>query len=84
MSPGRGATAMATSSEIASGREPYFDLPSWQKRGIGATWEDVERVGTDPRTGAEVKSTRRRISLQWELPMKTDYDAFIRNIVETQ
>jgi len=85
------ATQKLRGVSVAQGNELLFqnginfnDLPSWQKRGIGATWEEVERVGTDPRTGTEVKSTRRKIALQWELPMKTEYDAFIQNIVETQ
>ena len=62
----------------------FNELPAWQKRGIGALWEHVERVGTDPRTGKQVTSTRRKLAVQWELPMGTEYDAFIRRIVEAQ
>lgn len=85
------ATQELRGVSVAQGNELLFkhginfnELPSWQKRGIGALWEDVERVGTDPRTGAQVLSSRRRIALQWELPMKNDYDAFVRRIVEAQ
>ena len=85
------ATKRLRGVSVAAGNELLFrnginfnDLPAWQKRGIGATWESTEHVGNDPRTGAEVKSLRRRIALQWDLPLKTDYDAFIRRIVEEQ
>lgn len=85
------ATARLRGVSVAQGNELLFrnginfnDLPAWQKRGIGALWEEVEQVGQDPRTGAEVRSARRRIAVQWELPMGGDYDEFIRQIVESQ
>lgn len=56
----------------------FNDLPAWQKRGIGAYWEDVASEGRDPRTGEVVPSTRRRIRIDHELPMKEAYESFVR------
>ena len=37
-----------------------FDtLPSWQKRGIGVLWQDIEKEGKNPLTGESVTTTRR-------------------------
>jgi tRNA(His) guanylyltransferase len=62
----------------------FNDLPAWHKRGIGAIWEDVAQVKTDPRTGEEVGSARRRVVMKYDLPMKDAYDAFVRALVENQ
>ena len=62
----------------------FNDVPAWQKRGIGAYWEDVAHEAVDPRTGAAVTSTRRALTVQHELPMKEHYDAFVRALVERQ
>lgn len=56
----------------------FNDLPSWQKRGIGAYWETFVEPVRDSRTGAEVDKTRRRLKLDPELPMKEAYEAFVR------
>ena len=56
----------------------FNDLPSWQKRGIGAYWESIEEEGRDPRTGAAVTATRRQLRIDHELPMKDAYEAFVR------
>ena len=85
------ATNKLRGVSVAQGNELLFqhginfnELPAWQKRGIGATWSHDESVGVDPRTGAEVQSVRRRIALQWELPMGSDYDAYIQGLVAGQ
>lgn len=62
----------------------FNDVPAWQKRGIGVLWEDEPHVGTDPRTGAAVTSTRRRAVVELELPMKTAFDDLVRGIVLRQ
>lgn len=56
----------------------FNDLPSWQKRGIGAYWEAVVEEGRDPRTDTPVRTTRRRLRVDHELPMKDEYEAFVR------
>ncbi|MCU0694176.1 MAG: guanylyltransferase [Polyangiaceae bacterium] len=85
------ATKKLRGVSVAQGNELLFqnginfnDLPAWQKRGIGATWQDVELIGEDRRSGAAVSSARRRIKLHFDLPMQTAYDAFIRQIVDAQ
>lgn len=62
----------------------FNDVPAWQKRGIGVLWEDAPFTGTDPRTGAEVVSTKRRAVVNLELPMKAEFDALVRDIVTRQ
>lgn len=62
----------------------FNDLPTWEKRGIGTYWEDVTTEGTNPHTGAPQVSTRRRVVVDLELPMKDAYDAFVRRIVDRQ
>ncbi len=62
----------------------FNDVPAWQKRGIGVLWEDQAHTGIDPRSGATSLSTRRQLAVSLELPMKDDYDAFVRRIVERQ
>ena len=38
----------------------YNDLPAWQKRGVGLTWEAYEKEGTDPRTSTKTSALRWR------------------------
>ena len=62
----------------------FNDLPAWQRRGIGVLWEDVAHASTDPRTGEAREAMRRRLRVEYELPMKDAYDDFVRGIVERQ
>jgi tRNA(His) guanylyltransferase len=62
----------------------FNDLPSWQKRGIGVLFRDVEEVGTDPRTGQAHTKVQRRAVVELELPMKTAFDELVRDIVRRQ
>lgn len=62
----------------------YNELPAWQRRGIGILWREEEQVGQNPKTGEPVLSTRRRALVDYELPMKTDFEALVRAIVERQ
>jgi len=62
----------------------FNDLPGWQKAGIGVLWEDAQEVGTDPRTGREVVTTKRRPVTSFDLPIKADFEALVRGIVERQ
>lgn len=60
----------------------FNDVPAWQRRGIGAYWETYERSALDPRTGETLTTTRRRIEVDLELPMKSEYDAFVRSLIQ--
>ena len=62
----------------------FNDVPAWQKRGVGALWEDVTEAGVDPRTGAASATVRRRLVVRDDLPTKDAYDAFVRGIVDGQ
>lgn len=56
----------------------FNDLPNWQKRGIGLYWETYEKPGLNPKTNEAVLTTRRRIGIDYDLPMKDAYETFIR------
>jgi tRNA(His) 5'-end guanylyltransferase len=62
----------------------FNDLPAWQKRGVGMYWVPEAHTGQDPRTGAEVRSTRRRLHADHELPLTDAYEAYVRDIVARQ
>jgi tRNA(His) 5'-end guanylyltransferase len=55
----------------------FNDLPSWQRRGTGIYWQTVSHTGRNPKTGAEVPSTRRRLFVDEDLPMKETYGKFV-------
>ena len=59
-------------------------VPEFQRRGIGALWKTVPGVGVDPRTGAEVTTTKRELVVRDDLPMKDEYADFVRDLVVGQ
>jgi tRNA(His) 5'-end guanylyltransferase len=80
------ATAQLSGVSVAQRNELLFgsgvnfnDLPAWQRRGIGAYWEEVPVEGRDPRSGARVPTMRRQLRVDLELPMKDAYEAFVRS-----
>ena len=54
----------------------FNDLPDWQKRGIGLYWEEYEKINQDD-AGFETTSVRKRVKVDYDLPMKDDYSEFI-------
>lgn len=89
----QGISAVDATSEI-SGKSNSFknellfnhginfnDLPSWQKRGIGFYWENVQKIGWNPVQQTETTSTRQAIKVDMELPMGDDYNQYIFNIL---
>ena len=57
-----------------------FDkLPAWQKRGIGLYWKTEEKIGFNPVTGQQTTALRRRLTEDYELPLREAY----ANMVET-
>lgn len=60
----------------------YNTLSLWQKRGTGAYWEETERLGLDLLTNQEVSVSRRTLTHNEELPVRDEYSAFIRSILE--
>lgn len=58
----------------------FNDVPAWQRRGIGLWWETYQRPGYDPVRQIEVTTTRRRINIDRELPMKDTYRTRIERL----
>jgi tRNA(His) 5'-end guanylyltransferase len=58
----------------------YNDVPSWQKRGIGFVFEEVEKEGMNPITGEKVKTKRREL-VEKELPIGEEYRKMILKIL---
>ncbi|HEX5752572.1 MAG TPA: tRNA(His) guanylyltransferase Thg1 family protein [Archangium sp.] len=56
----------------------FNELPLWQRRGSGIYWEQYEKEGEDPRSGRKVSTKRRRLKVDESLPMKEEYDAYVR------
>jgi tRNA(His) 5'-end guanylyltransferase len=59
----------------------FNDLPNWQKRGIGLYWESYQKEAISPVTQEQVFTTRRRVKVDLELPMKDDYSEFIKDLI---
>ncbi|WP_375761210.1 hypothetical protein [Corallococcus exercitus] len=74
---------MAQKNELLFQRGVNFnDLPNWQKRGTGLYRETYAKEARDPRTGETVLAECRRLKVDYELPMKDAYDAFILSLLE--
>lgn len=83
MSP-EASAATFTKMSVAEKNEFLFqkginfnDLPNWQKRGVGIYWEPIEVNAINPITGLAVKTSRNRLKIDFELPMKDEYGEFI-------
>ena len=59
----------------------FNDVPLWHKRGIGLYWETYEKPAYNPQTGEPVTAVRRRLQVDYELPMKERYSAFIATLL---
>lgn len=46
----------------------FNDLPTWQKRGVGVYWHSYEKTGHNPLTGEDVKTLRREVYADYDLP----------------
>lgn len=62
----------------------FNDLPNWQKRGVGLFWEDYEKPAQNPITGEMVIAHRHRLKVEYDLPMKEAYEAFIVEVTSRQ
>ena len=70
-------------NELLFSRGINFDkLPSWQKRGIGIYWADVEKVGFNPITKSEEKAIRRKLQVNLELPLGESYGEMVASFLE--
>jgi tRNA(His) guanylyltransferase len=85
----RKATSELEGSTVSSKNELLFqrginfnEVPLWQRRGTGLFWERYVKEGVDPRDGRRVPTERRRLKLEPSLPMKEEYEAWLRRILE--
>lgn len=60
----------------------FNDVPAWQKRGIGFYWDLEEKVGFNPITKQKVRTTRRILKTDMNLPMKEKYSNFVMELVD--
>jgi tRNA(His) 5'-end guanylyltransferase len=82
------ATARLDGQSVAFKNELLFqhginfnELPTWQRRGVGLYWENYQKQGFNPVQAKEVVTTRRRIKVDEELPMKEAYGESIRRLL---
>lgn len=69
-------------NELLFSRGINFDkLPAWQKRGIGVFWADVEKVGFNPITKQEVLTTRRELTVEYDLPLGQQYSDMVASFL---
>ena len=59
----------------------FNDVPNWQKRGTGLYWESFSKAGFNPKTGQAVNAERRRVKIDYDLPMKDSYDEFLLQLL---
>lgn len=84
-----GATKRLMKLSVAAKNELLFtnginfnNLPGWQKRGFGVFWENYEKEGFNPKEKRAVTTSRRRLKVDFELPMKDEYSSFIESFLD--
>lgn len=55
----------------------YNDLPNWQKRGVGVSFQDVQKEGFNPMKQEKVLTVRRKLTVNYDLPLGDDYRQYI-------
>ncbi|MEM6996938.1 MAG: tRNA(His) guanylyltransferase Thg1 family protein [Myxococcota bacterium] len=85
------ATAAIEGRSVADKHELLFcrgvnfnDLPAWQRRGVGVTWEQYDTVGRNPKTGETTSARRRRLRTITELPLAAEYTAFVGGVLDRE
>ena len=56
----------------------------WQKRGIGVLWETYDKAGTNLLTGKATVALRRRVRVEFDLPLNDDYSTWIRELIDRE
>ena len=77
----RGLNTAAKNEFLFQAGVNFNDLPSWQKRGIGVSWEVFEVEGRNPLTGEVTTATRRRLRPFPELPMREQFEEFVARTI---
>ncbi len=73
----RGLTTAAKNEFLFQAGINFNELPNWQKRGVGVTWKEFEMEGRNPVTGEVTSAVRRRLQVDFELPMKEKFEEFV-------
>ncbi|WP_343521882.1 tRNA(His) guanylyltransferase Thg1 family protein [Pedobacter sp.] len=60
----------------------FNNLPAWQKRGIGFYWKNIKKEGFNPNTNEHVPTDKRLLHIDFELPMKEEYNKFIIDLLK--
>jgi len=82
------ATKFIENKSVAEKNELLFsnginfnDIPNWQKRGVGLYRRKEEKTGFDSKDNTEVKVQRNAIEIDYDLPMRDEYNAFIEKML---
>lgn len=59
----------------------FNELSNWQKRGVGFYWKDLQKEGFNPKINEKVLVERRELYVDFDLPMRDDYNKFITEII---
>lgn len=60
----------------------YNTLPSWQKRGVGLSFEDIQKTGINKMNNEPIEFSRKEVKLHQELPIREAYRFFLRGLLE--
>jgi tRNA(His) guanylyltransferase len=59
----------------------FNDLPAWQRRGAGLSWETYTKEGYNPKTNEVSTATRRRIRVDRDLSLGEAYGEYVRSLL---
>jgi len=59
----------------------FDQLPAWQKRGTGAYWATVEKVGFNPISKTKLLVNKRELRLEYELPQGERFDELLLSLM---
>ncbi len=62
----------------------FNNLPLWQKRGVGVYYKDIYVDGFNPVTNSYARTKRRRLFVDYELPVKEEYGFFLEKLIEVK
>jgi len=85
------ATALVSGKSIAQKSElllqngiDFAKQPAWQKHGVGLRWQQTEREGFNPITGASETATRNTLVTDYDLPTGEAYSAYIAALLSSR
>lgn len=59
----------------------FKSRPSWERRGTGLYWEEVEKEGWNPQRKVKEIARRRRVRIDEDLPAGPAYDRLLRGLL---